>query len=955
MKKISNKIIINNIMIAFLILVLIGVVSFNWASGQIKKHSDEIFQKDVLYYSARINDVFKQTEMIANSIESVFDDLYRAIGYDDTKSDEVVLKQDAWKAMEYLNSKFLKESKGVKRSSIVFRGNYLQPNYKIWVSGKSDDLTKINTTYKSGELAKEYLEQYGDDIYTDNLGKKWLNLTLAGELDEVTYYEPILQDGILVGFLLLDLDTDYLKGIINSIQIYETGYGMLIDEYYNYIVHRELSGKNLKEINNGQYRELADEMVLKKQGAKEVEYKGIVKQFAFLELENEWYLGMVVPKNEIYAPIWRLILEYIMSMALIVLIVIFAAYKSGMAITKPINEMQLGIKELENGNYMTRLPTHLIAYQNEIGVLANAVNKMVDQISLEILKSRGQTEKLKREMVERERIEAELFLNSQILAKAKEGMFITDDKFRVVYINDAFVNITGFSEERVLGKRLKFSNIPYEHDDERDMYDVLLSRGNWKGEIRQRRKNGETYLQKISLARIEEDDGTKYIGIFEDATALERAEKNIDYLRNHDSITELPRKNIFVESLNQMIIKNAPQKQLFNVVIVGLDNFRIINEAIGHSSGDQVLRHIAEQLKALPNYTILSRISGDEFAMIVESKSYVSFVKWIKHLQDKIKEPLRLAGTTVTMTCSMGISTYPLDGNSKESLLRKAQIAMNYVKENGKNGYKFYSDEIESNSSDRLELATYLRMALDKNEFVLYYQPIVDLNTEKIVSAEALIRWEHPKEGLVSPNKFIPLAEEMGIIKDIGTWVLLQACRDGKILNTIRPNLSVAVNVAANQFEEDILLKNVKDACSKYEFDLNNLELEITERMLVKDHVHAENILRELKELGVRVAIDDFGTGYSSLNYLKSFAVDKLKVDKSFVDPIEVGNEDLIAPVIIQLAKGLKLSAVAEGIETKKQAEYLRRQNCEYGQGYYYSKPIPFDEFMKLLKENENS
>lgn len=278
---------------------------------------------------------------------------------------------------------------------------------------------------------------------------------------------------------------------------------------------------------------------------------------------------------------------------------------------------------------------------------------------------------------------------------------------------------------------------------------------------------------------------------------------------------------------------------------------------------------------------------------------------------------------------------------------------MNYVKENGKNAFKFYSEQIESDSGDRLEMATYLRKALKNKEFTLYYQPIVELETEKIVGVEALIRWFQSEKGMIPPDSFIPLAEELGMIKEIGYWVLAQACKDGKVFNEIKSEFFVAVNIAANQFEEDEMIGTVTDMCEKYKFDLNNLELEITERMLVKDNKHAEHILKELKKLGVRVAIDDFGTGYSSLSYLKDFEVDKLKVDKSFVDLIETSDNSDIVAVIIQLAKGLELSSVAEGIETKKQADFLKNLNCEYGQGYYYSRPIPFDKMIELLKEHD--
>jgi diguanylate cyclase (GGDEF)-like protein len=440
----------------------------------------------------------------------------------------------------------------------------------------------------------------------------------------------------------------------------------------------------------------------------------------------------------------------------------------------------------------------------------------------------------------------------------------------------------------------------------------------------------------------------------EEVRERKKDQENINYLKRYDALTGLLQKSAFIEILEDDITR-AKQKNIFiGIMTLGLDDFRFINEAMGHMSGDEVLVEVSKRLREqIKNVNALSRITGDEFAIIVDN---ILNIDQVVDTADKLlkvfSEPFMVQGKEIFITASIGITVYPLDGTNPEILIKNATSAQNHVKKNGKNNYQIYSKKMNENAYEMLEMITYLKHAVENNEFVLHYQPQVSMKTGNITGVEALIRWEHPKLGLVYPDKFIPLAEKTGIILPMSEWVIKEACEQNKKWHEEgNKDLLVSVNLSAVQFNKKDLSNTIKRILKCTGLSPNYLEIEITEGMLMENIEQAVQILTELKEIGVQIAIDDFGTGYSSLSYLREFPIDRLKIDRSFIMGIPSEDNGSIANIIIELAKTLNLKVIAEGVETETHMNFLKSKNCDEMQGYYFSKPVPPEKISQLLAE----
>lgn len=438
----------------------------------------------------------------------------------------------------------------------------------------------------------------------------------------------------------------------------------------------------------------------------------------------------------------------------------------------------------------------------------------------------------------------------------------------------------------------------------------------------------------------------------EEIRERKRDQENINYFKRYDALTGLLQKSAFIEILEDDITRAKKDNSFIGVMTLGLDDFRFINEAMGHMAGDEILVQVSKRLKKqIKNLNALSRITGDEFAIIVDNILNIDQLVYIANeLLEIFSEPFIIQGKEIFMTASIGITVYPLDGMNAEMLIKNAVSAQNHVKENGKNNYQIYSKKMNENAYEMLEMITYLKYAIENEEFVLYYQPQVNIKTGNITGVEALIRWEHPKLGLIYPDKFIPLAEKTGIILPISEWTIKKACEQNKKWHDEGyKDLMVSVNLSAVEFNKKNLSKTIKKILKSTGLSPNYLEVEITERMLMENIEQAVQILTELKEIGVQVAIDDFGTGYSSLAYLREFPIDRLKIDRSFIMGIPSEDNGSIANIIIELAKTLNLKVIAEGVETENHINFLREKNCDEVQGYYFSKPVPPGKVSQLL------
>lgn len=435
---------------------------------------------------------------------------------------------------------------------------------------------------------------------------------------------------------------------------------------------------------------------------------------------------------------------------------------------------------------------------------------------------------------------------------------------------------------------------------------------------------------------------------------LEHA-RQVEYLAFHDSLTGLPNRSFFAKLLHQRIVDSRRSKKKFAVMFLDIDKFKIINDTLGHDAGDQLLKEVAHRIRAaLRESDVVARMGGDEFTIILpETGEDAQLAEASRKILNSVRNSYMLAGQELRITVSIGVSVYPRDGEDEDSLMKRADIAMYYAKGEGRNNFKFYTDEINTDSLERLTLEASLRNAVEKGQLELFYQAKRDLSNDRITGMEALLRWHHPDLGLILPKQFIPIAEETRLIIPIGRWVLETACRQSVEWRNKGIDLSMAVNLSAVQFRDDNLLRDIEEVLAKAGMDPRMLELEITESMIMGDLAKAIGVMQGIKRLGVRIAIDDFGTGYSSLSALKDFPIDTIKIDGSFISDI-VANKDSqgLAAAIIAMGRTLGLNVIAEGVESKDQMDYLKSGVCDEFQGFYLNKPMPSAEFERMLRKD---
>ncbi|SHH82435.1 bifunctional diguanylate cyclase/phosphodiesterase [Clostridium grantii] len=467
----------------------------------------------------------------------------------------------------------------------------------------------------------------------------------------------------------------------------------------------------------------------------------------------------------------------------------------------------------------------------------------------------------------------------------------------------------------------------------------------------------ETFYVTLSSI-IENEEVVEIVATTTNITELKKAEIKISKMAYYDNVTELPNRVLFKERVDFAISHASIDNSSLAIVYLDLDQFKFINDTLGHSSGDELLKRVAKRLKVnIPKEAFVSRMGGDEFNILIPFIDNQKEITYIANdVLDVFQVPFIFENKEYFITASIGISTYPLDGQDFESLMKNADMAMYRAKENGRNNYQFYTNTLNIVAHERLDMERSLRKAIDKNEFVLFYQPKVDIKTGKISGSEALIRWIHPKEGIIAPFKFIPLAEETGLIVPIGEWVLKTALEQNKKwINAGYADLTVAVNISVKQFQQNNFIDIIEDILKETEYNPELLELEITESILMQDTNRNIEILNKLKKMGIKISLDDFGTGYTSLSYIRKFAANILKIDKIFIDEITNNETDTaITIAIMNMANSLNLKVVAEGVETKEQLNFLRNQNCNEIQGYYFSRPVPSIEFEKMLIEGKN-
>ncbi|MDD2053590.1 EAL domain-containing protein [Pseudomonas putida] len=552
--------------------------------------------------------------------------------------------------------------------------------------------------------------------------------------------------------------------------------------------------------------------------------------------------------------------------------------------------------------------------------------------------------RLKLQRVDRERLRQA----AAVFDCTREGVLVSDKYGLIVHVNRAFVQITGYQSEEVLGRQPSmFKSGRHSAEFYQVMFDALEKDGQWSGEIWNRRKSGEIYPQWQSIRVIHDDRGmlSHYVAVFSDISAIKHSQHELAHLAHHDPLTDLPNRLLFTDRTEQALAAAQQHKRGCALLLIDLDHFKIINDSLGHNVGDQLLKAVGERLQNLVDTGItLARLGGDEFAVLVEDCSQVVQAAGLaQKILDCLKEPFPLDEHQLFVSASIGISLFPSDALNAEQLLRNADSALFKAKSSGREGYALYTEELTAHAQNRIELATELRRALEQQELRVYYQPVHDLRDSRLIGVEALVRWQHPQRGLVPPGEFIPIAERTGLIAEIDAWVLENACRQmGQWQAEGRQLSFVAVNISSRLFGRHELYQQVAKVLHDTGLDPSLLELEVTESAVMDDPEVALEQLHRLRELGLSLAIDDFGTGYSSLLRLKRLPVQKLKIDQGFVAGLPCDDDDAaIVRVVIALAQSMGMQVHAEGIETVEQARFLLEQHCELGQGYWFSRPVP--------------
>lgn len=557
-----------------------------------------------------------------------------------------------------------------------------------------------------------------------------------------------------------------------------------------------------------------------------------------------------------------------------------------------------------------------------------------------------------REQEERLRLSASVFMH------AAEAIFILDRDFRFISINPGFTKICGYTEADTLN--LRIADARPNHPEIAIIYQKIVREleksSEWQGEFTDYRKGGESYPIWLHLSAVHDENGkvTHYIGLFNDMTARREAEERLRYLSNYDKLTGFANRNLFRDRLHSSITRARDANHQVALLYIDLDRFRQINDTLGHETGDELLRKAGKRISSVDaNVDTISRIGGDEFTIIVEDyRDRAALEHYCERIIAELRRPFRIGEHELLMGASIGISVFPENGRELQVLLNHADIAMHQAKRLGGNTLRFYTNDLRTASIEQLNLETSLRKAIFRDEFVVHYQPKMCLKTNRITGVEALVRWIHPTLGLLHPGEFIPLAEETGLVSAIGELVLDKACRQAQLWKESGlGNIRTSVNIPAHQVRKGNLVQVIKRVLDNTGLDPHLLELELTESALMDDIENVIIMLNELRDLGIEIALDDFGTGYSSLSYLKRFPIDTLKIDQAFVRDIGTSPDDeAITRAIIAMAHSMSMEVVAEGVETDVHLNFLRREGCDYIQGYLLSRPIPDQELSQLLR-----
>lgn len=607
----------------------------------------------------------------------------------------------------------------------------------------------------------------------------------------------------------------------------------------------------------------------------------------------------------------------------------------------PLRVLDKAAKTIEKGDLKQRVS---VDAQDEFGRLG----KSFEQMRQSLLEDREN----------RELVEQELRKLHQAIEQSVSSLVITDAEGVTEYVNHRFELTTGFRQEEIIGHKynqVRSGQTPMSVYDE--LWQTIKAGDIWEGELLNKKKNGELFWELVSISPVRDRLGTitHFIGMQHDITQRKAMEERLNYLAYHDDLTGLPNRTLLSDRFNQLTSQSKRHAKKIALLMLDLNRFKLINDSLGHETGDRVLVEIGSRLLRMARTgDTIARYGGDEFVVLLPDIESINAVTEIaRRINFTISTPLEIDERILHVSCSVGVAIWPNDGEKLDNLLSNADAAMYQAKTRSGEKLQFFTEELNNQVQHRMNMESDLREAIDHGELELYYQPQLNLASHTITGMEALLRWHHPKHGMVPPDQFIHLAEETGLILPIGEWVLNQACNQLKQFQEMGfSNLVVAVNVSVRQLEGQNMTLFIKQILNKTGIKPACLEIEITESVMMEDPERMIVSLRELKQLGIRLALDDFGTGHSSLSYLQRFPFDKLKIDRAFIrNIIESPDDAAIAMTIGAMAKSLKLEVIAEGVETEEQMEFLKKCGCNEIQGYLISRPVPANQFARLLSK----
>lgn len=734
----------------------------------------------------------------------------------------------------------------------------------------------------------------------------------------------------------------------------KSGYSYVFDLEGNVIIHPELEG-NLFNTLDGEGRAFVKRMIGMKEGSlfyswqNPSESQPREKFVAFDYLPGyDWIVASSSYVDEVFSPLYRIRNIFIVTFGFSLLLAAIVSLLLSATITRPLTALIRHFERGADGNWSVRMNP---GGKDEIGQLTNSFNIFMDKLS-------NSNTKLLEEIETRRNAENQLRLFEKVFENAEEGIAITDPQGAIVGVNPAFSKITEYSAAEVIGNNPRvLKSDRHEPSFYTGMWNSLLTGGHWSGEIWNRRKGGEAYPELLSINAIRNAEGetTNYVSVFHDITEMKSKERQIEYLAYHDPLTDLPNRSLLKDRLNQAIARAQRKKNRILILFVDIDNFKNVNDSLGHATGDRMLQQVAERFrKTVRTGDTVSRLGGDEFIIMVpEVIDDHEVIAVVERIHGCFSEPFHLGRQAFGVTVSIGLSVYPTDGDNPEDLIKNADMAMYQSKEMGKNMFHLFSPAMEAQVRKKVQLETDMRRGIDRDEFTVFFQPRIDAATRVPTGMEALVRWFTPDGKMVSPNDFIPLAEESGLIVPLGESIFTMACTKAmEIMGETGLDLNLSVNVSARQFEHDGFQEMVSRVLSDTAYPPEKLELEITESILMQSVSKTEERLLWLAGLGILLAIDDFGTGYSSLSYLKRMPVSVLKIDKSFVDdlPEEKDNATIVETICLMATK-LNIGIVAEGVETAAQLEFLASLGDLEIQGYFFTPPLPADRLIAYLED----